>query len=169
MSDVILTALITGAVGVVGNIGQYLATRRQTKVELARIGADDRRAHAARVEDARQARRATYQRLLTVLHDLDRLASSDAPSDEELEHLHGEWLIAHNAILLDAPREVTEAMDGVTSVLTAIGQAEEKQRPVDAIAFQRAFRPRDIAFIEARAVLLSAMHDDVTKPLLPES
>jgi hypothetical protein len=187
MDTVIWAAAITGAVGVLGNAGQYFSTRRQTRVELAKVFAAKEAARFEHVERARKDRKRTYVQFLGCIHELDRLARQSGLTASQLRDAQNDYSRAYSELLIDAPSSVSDAATPLIDALAAMGETMshlERKRTATAIAvalqkatgtpitdvyaFQQAWARHDAAITEAQGGLAEAMHVDVTAPLLDE-
>jgi hypothetical protein len=120
MSDVIWAAAIAGAVGVGGNVAQYLGVRRQTGVESAKVEAENQRLRQQVRDAERSNRQGTYHRTLAVLDRFDMSPTGYNPGSEE------DYMVA----LEGFNNMVGIHLFGAQSVRDALGPLSEELNPL---------------------------------------
>ena len=166
---------ITGGVSVLGYLTTYLVQRKsastaiqtaeqQTKIELAKVEAENSRLREAHREAERQNRQGTYHRMLAVLDRFDTLATGYAPSTEQLEDALTEFFFLSGGIQLFGADEVKKAMGPVSRLLE---QAGAEMTPDSKVAsFSDGYLPLREDLNKARGDLVEAMTRDVTAGIL---
>jgi hypothetical protein len=174
MSDVVAVGAITASATVlastIGAVATYKVSRanastavrtveEQSKVELAKITAENERLREEHREAERQNRQATYHRLLAVLNRLDSFATGYAPSDDQYDDALAEWNLLHGGVLLFGTDGVKEAIGPVVDLLERVGagmDADDKEG-----TFARSYLPLRREMVKAQGGLVAAMAADV--------
>lgn len=158
MPDLVAVALITGTVGIAGQLLAYLGGRRHGRVEVEKL----REQHA---EEERRNRQGTYHRFL-IAGEQRRgwMIGREEIDDNSYRSWRAEYDFALAGIRLFASKEVASSLDDLETVLGKMGDelgaghGEESGKA----AVRRVHRKYESVFALAENKVVEAMRRDVS-------
>jgi hypothetical protein len=171
MSEVALVAAITGAASVLTSgvtaAVTWTVSKNSSRVEIAKISAENDRLQQANREEERRNRQSTYHQFIDILNQLFLLMGGPASEDEVLDVTETYNHLISGVVLFGPPSVRTGAFtmnDIFRELEPALKQQHEEhpERPFKE-RWVEVCQPRREKFAARGADLIQLMHADVTR------